>query len=798
MGVLWFKIMRDLWGNLGRTLQVVLIIGLGATAIGMIMGTRDLVIPGMEDIWLKSSAPMITLYVYPPVSEETLQALKRVDGVNQIEGFSNTIIEWRKNPVEEWRQGGLTARADYEQQQLLKLELVSGEWPQDKVLSVEQGSDTFFGIPITGTVYLRVNKREAKVKLDGVVYNPMSQPALFGGTAQFYAPGEYYERLVGSNGFDRLLVTAARWDETAVTALANRLQDKLKKQGVDSGRQITNPNKHFFQDQMDGLFFLLGALGAVSLALGLLIVYNTMNALISRQVNQIGIMKALGARTGQVLRFFLIETFVYGFLAMFLAVPLGVMGAYGISSWLVGSFGADIGAFQISTPAVITMVAITLAAPLAAALFPIWSGARITVREAISTYGLSTKVGLIERLGARLRWLSRMVLITVSNTFRNGWRVALMQTVLVLSGLIFMMVVSLRDSVVYTVDEILFKILNADVTFALNNTYRIETLEEIARAHPLVRDVETWAVMSGTIRPVNQPESEDDKTALIFGVPLPTQMYGYQLRAGRWLESADSYAIVLNKALAEDVGVTVGDWVTVKYGENRERNWQVVGLVFDNLLTTSANVPRDILLHDINMVGKVSTLWLDTTAENPAGQIATAKALREYFKQNHIEVSAQRGVFSIGGDATVETAQTFKNQFNFILVLLGMMALIIGAVGGMALSGTLGLSVQERTNEIGIMRAIGASSWSVARLFIGEGLILGWLSWLIALPLSMPAGRLMVAAMGQAFGSEYVYHYTPAGAALWLIIITILSILASWLPARSATRISVRESLAYQ
>jgi len=119
-------------------------------------------------------------------------------------------------------------------------------------------------------------------------------------------------------------------------------------------------------------------------------------------------------------------------------------------------------------------------------------------------------------------------------------------------------------------------------------------------------------------------------------------------------------------------------------------------------------------------------------------------------------------------------------------------------VGGIALSGVLTLSVLERRREIGVMRAIGASSWAIARLFIGEGLLLGWMSWLIALPLSLPVGRLMPQAVGSALQLDLVYKYTPVGAVLRLVIITILSIIASWLPARGATRISVRESLAYQ
>ena len=51
--------------------------------------------------------------------------------------------------------------------------------------------------------------------------------------------------------------------------------------GIDSFRFITDPNKHFFQDQMDSIFLLLGVLGVLALVLGLLLVYNTINSLIS-------------------------------------------------------------------------------------------------------------------------------------------------------------------------------------------------------------------------------------------------------------------------------------------------------------------------------------------------------------------------------------------------------------------------------------------------------------------------------------------------------------------------------------
>ncbi|MFN2175228.1 MAG: ABC transporter permease [Anaerolineales bacterium] len=801
MGVLKHKILRDLWNNKGRTLQVILIIGIGAASIGMILGTRNLVIPGMEDIWQRTNAPSIFFFTSPGVSDDELEVLKRIDGVAEIDAVNTATIEWRVNPNDEWKQGGLNARPDYQNQKLNKLELIEGDWPEEEVVLVGQDAETFYGIPIIGKVYFRIDKREYEIELDGMIYNTFTQPAYFGGTAQFYSSIDYYEKLIGNRDFNQIYVRDIneKYDEEFTTSVADMVQDKLEQQGKGVGRLITDPNKHFFQDQMDGIFFLLGVLGLLSLILGLLLVYNTINSIISQQIDQIGVMKAIGARTWQILRLYLSLIFAYGFLSLLIAVPLGIFGAWGVTSWLINSFGADPGEFSISNTAVIVMTLIALISPLLAAIIPVLSGSRITVREAISTYGLTTDTGLIEKLLAKAKRISRMVIITISNTFRHKRRVFLLEIALVISGLMFMMVVSVRDSVEYTIRDVMFTILNADITMAFENNYRINYLEEITLEHPDVKNVEMWGFASGTARPAGQDSSDDDEEITLFGVPLPTEVYGYQLREGRWLDPQDQYAIVLNQKQAEDIGVGVGDWVTIKFGEKNEKDYLVVGLVFDPILTTVANVPREPLLRETGNVGKSSVVWIQTFNRDKTSTVATAKNLRDYYEQHNIDVSPQRGIFGgMGGDATAETVDTLINQFNFLVVLLAIMAVVIGAVGSIALSGALSLSVLERRREIGVMRAIGASSLTIFRLFIGEGLILGWLSWLIALPLSIPAGRIMVQAIGNAFELDFSYNQTLTGAIMWLVIISILSILASWLPARGATKISVRESLAYQ
>jgi putative ABC transport system permease protein len=796
MGVLRHKIFRDLWAHKGRTLQVVLIIGLSAGAIGMIMGTRSLFIPGMQSIWQSMNPAMINVYT-GYVSENDLIVLRKVDGVVAMEGMGNTIIEWRLSPEDEWRQAGLSARVDYENQELNKLDLVEGNWPTDDVLAIGQDAEAFFGIPSGGEIYVKLNEREFKVQLDGTVYDQLVQPAFLGGMAQLYTTQDFYAKLVGPFGFNRIMLSAAEYDENSVTELADRFQEKLEKQGYDSGRSIFDPNKHLFQDQMDGIFLVLTVLGFVSLAMGLLLVYNTVSVLIAQQVDQIGVMKAIGARTWQVFRLYFVTIFIYGILALMIALPIGTFGAYTIITWLSDSLGAEVPAFEFSQPAVILMVLLTLLAPILASLIPIFSGARITVREAISTYGLSTKAGLLERALAKAKHVSRLVLLTISNTFRHKRRVILLQIALVLSGLMFMTVVAVRDSVEYTVNDILFSILNADITLVFNQSERVDYIEELTLAHPNIKAVEMWGLSGATIRPAGQAQSEDDEDVTLFGVPIPTQLYGAQVRKGRWLDPSDSFAIVLDQELAEEIGVGVGDWITLQYEEHQETNWQIVGLLFIPLIPNTASVPRDVLLRDLGYVGRGQAVWIQTVRNDPQNQIQTAKDLREYYKQKGIDVNPVRGVFGMG-DSKTETSMAIVGQLNFLIILLGVMAVVIGAVGSIALSGALSLSVMERRREIGVMRAIGASSWTIFRLFIGEGLILGWLSWLIALPLSIPAGRVMVQAIGSALQSELFYHFYTRGPILWLIIITILSVLASWLPARGATKISVRESLAYQ
>jgi putative ABC transport system permease protein len=111
----------------------------------------------------------------------------------------------------------------------------------------------------------------------------------------------------------------------------------------------------------------------------------------------------------------------------------------------------------------------------------------------------------------------------------------------------------------------------------------------------------------------------------------------------------------------------------------------------------------------------------------------------------------------------------------------------------------MGMNVLERTREIGIMRAIGADDRAVMRTVIAEGVVIGMISFVLAVLLSIPFTYLLSTIVSLAvFQSPIDVVFTYTGYAIWLGLVLVLSALASILPARNAARLTIREVLAYE
>lgn len=98
---------------------------------------------------------------------------------------------------------------------------------------------------------------------------------------------------------------------------------------------------------------------------------------------------------------------------------------------------------------------------------------------------------------------------------------------------------------------------------------------------------------------------------------------------------------------------------------------------------------------------------------------------------------------------TVEFIHNFTGSFFTIIVLLLLiMGVLIATVGALELAGTMSTNVLERTREIGVMRAIGASDFTVLAMVMVEGVIIGLLSWVVGAALAYPAGFVLSSVLG--------------------------------------------------
>jgi putative ABC transport system permease protein len=272
-------------------------------------------------------------------------------------------------------------------------------------------------------------------------------------------------------------------------------------------------------------------------------------------------------------------------------------------------------------------------------------------------------------------------------------------------------------------------------------------------------------------------------------------MYQAELRTGRWLSEFDQRAVVITERLATEKGWNVGDRITLTDTSQRDSDWDVVGITYDPLANSDVFVSLSVLQREQRQAGRTNTLWIKTYSQEPSATQAIALRLVDDYELRNLEVTPS-GTF--GNLTMAEIVSQTQGGYSLIFQLLSIMGVIIAVVGGVGLSGVLTLNVLERRREIGVMRSIGASSWRVIRISIGEGLLLALISWLIALPLSIPAAYLLATrGLSLALNQQLSYQFSPLGAIIWLVLITMLALIASSFPARNAAKVSVRESLSY-
>jgi len=524
----------------------------------------------------------------------------------------------------------------------------------------------------------------------------------------------------------------------------------------------------------------------VALLLTVFLLLSTVTTLVTEQVPVIGTMKAIGARTGQVLRNYLTGVALYGVLGTALGLVLGVALGDLLYRFFAVNFGMDESLVVISPSLVITAVLVGIGVPLAAATIPILIGTRITVKEALTGYGLSSGDSRRGRrwsavMRAMFGYLPQAAQLGLRSIFRRRTRAALTVSALAISGAAFLAVQTTTSSWNAVLNDI-FASYRADVFVTFNNPQRSGEVEPVVAA---VRGVAQTEPLSETF--VNTTWG----TVSLTGVVPDPALYHKNIVAGRWLTASDEATVLISQDAAQRSGLRVGDSVDF-HTDLYNAHWRIIGIVKD--------------LKGAGAQGVFITTLAQANAFNhlPEDYAQGLMIRSTSSNQADIDALAKRVDDTLGGTASQATVQTSKlalqqSQGSFLIIyaVFYSVVAIIALVGAIGLFNALAMSVLERRREIGILRSMGATGRKVAQVFWTEGVGLGVVSWLIALVIGIPAAYGFVQLVGAVLlKSPFVFN--PVSMLAMLVFIVAVASVATVGPVWSASRVRIADTLRYE
>lgn len=805
----WQKVLADLWSNPSRSLLVVASITVGLFAIGVIATIYLVIAQDMRTSY--AAVDPANIYIQTSLfDEEMLDGLRGLEGVKKVEGVRTASLRVLDGKGE-WKAISLKAYPDLESMELNRVSLLAGGWPpKDGEIVLDQHNIHDGGAALGEMVVIeRPSGKTRELKLVGVVQD-LTVGAYSGGGGFFNAALEGFVTretldLLEQPAPDLLsgvyLQVAENGDDLdAVRSIAAAAADTLESNGII----VSSNTSRISSDHPNG--YLINAIIGVLLLLGLLILFlsgflitNTLQALLNQQMQQIGIMKTIGARQVQIVGIYVVLILGFSGIAFAVAQPLAHLVSFALLRLFAGELNFLLQGERVIFPVVVLLGVLALVMPQAAAWLPIWSGTRISVQEALSGMRKEKSEKKKPQLAAaerrkhphHLRLISRPLLISLRNTFRRKGRLALTLTTLTLGGAVFIATFNVQISLEKYVDQIAQYFL-CDVNINLDRPYRTVEIEEILESVPGIGRIEGWAAAKAEV--IQEDGTAGDQVQFL-APPAGSQLIKPVIMEGRWIEQGDKNAIVVNEAFTSRFPtLKIGDMLPLRVN-GKDTQWQVVG--FFTFAGKNggylAYASYDTLSELANAPFKASLFQV--LGDKPGLSEKEQQALADEIARSLEAAGIQVSEISTGSDLT----STASGGFSILTLFLLFLALLTALVGSIGLAGTMSMNVMERTREIGVMRAIGASNQILMRIVLTEGLLIGLISYLMGAVLSIPIGVLMSEGISQAiFEAPSNFGFTLTGFLIWLAAVLVLSFLASVVPARSAARLTIREVLSYE
>jgi putative ABC transport system permease protein len=784
----WIKVLRDLAAERGRLLLMLTAMAVSLIAVGAVLGAYALLIREVALNYRGTQPAAATLELSGDVDRALVEAVRARPEIAEAEARDAVLARVRVG--EDWRPLLLFVIDDFERMQLNTFTPEQGAWPPpDGTMLVERSA---VGMIEAGPGQsLRVKTPHGlaqEVRVSGAVHDPGLAPAWqermgYGYVtratlARLGEPAELHELRIG--------LRDAAADRQRIEAVSRTLAQWLAAQGREVlAIRVPPPGKHPHQLQMVTVLFMLSIFAAMTLVLSAILVATNLAALLARQVREIGVMKTVGARSSQIAAIYLALVAGLALASLLVAVPGGALGALAFSAAVAKMLNLELTSTAIPGWVFAVQAAAGVLVPLLLASIPIRRASSATIRATLDQHGASS-----DTLRVAFARLPR----PLRNALRRPARLALTLILLAAGGAMFMTALNLKESWLRNLDKF-YAARHYDLELRFQQPESLSVARTL-RGLPGVRSVEAWGWAPTSVsRPgeVEVSSAYPDGRHLTFDMLAPppgTTLVRLPVLEGRWLNESDTNAVVLNHgARAQLPGLRVGDTLALAVS-GRVTRWRLVGVVEEVGAGAIAYVSDQAFAAATQTEGSARMLRLVSSATSAEERTTILRAVERSLTSANVPIEQALPLS--------EHRTAVGDHLVILLRALIAMASVMAIVGALGLASTMGVSVIERTRELAVMKTIGATPRRIVRELLAEALVISLLSWVLAFCVSLPLTLYVDGLIGNlGFLAALPFVVVPSAAVAWLALAAVVSVLATWLPARRASSITIREALAF-
>jgi putative ABC transport system permease protein len=444
------------------------------------------------------------------------------------------------------------------------------------------------------------------------------------------------------------------------------------------------------------------------------------------------------------------------------AVPLAVVSGNAFSRFVAGKLNFDVLTTQLSVPVALALVVGSLLLPLCAALPVLLRGTNRSVLHALSDQATRASPSAARRSVTIILTMALGVAI-----FDTGFNV--------------------RQSLADLLADMDHS-MGHDLQIVLKAPVPSETMLSLLQGLSNLERIEAWNGGRGELQ---SHVVATGQGVGIVALPWDTALFRPHVVAGRWLRGTDGVEVVLNRSAIDLYGhAGIGSLVDVN-ASGKTIQAKLVGII-DELEKPKIYMDQSHYDAIFNPQHSVNSLMLVAHDKRFDQVMALKRKVEAVVEQSNLDVLYVM--------SQAERVQVVADHLDIVLTILVALSLLVLLVSTMGMGSAMAIGIQERTREIGIMRAIGATPGMVFRRFVGEGMLLGGVSIVMGLVVAWPLGAAASAAFGRLMLGEDAklrFAFSPTGLVIVVVVTLAFAWIASRAPARRAMRIPTCDALAH-